>query len=138
MVYYVNTTPNSTSGIIGIGGNDRYFGVHKFNDLTATYTATYNYSGNPYVSAFNEPTLTLFKRPDNTTTVWTDAVATLDIINKTLTATAQGTQFILGSTGLPLPIELLSFNANINNNNVDLKWITSTEINNDYFTIERS
>jgi hypothetical protein len=37
-----------------------------------------------------------------------------------------------------LPIELLSFEANINEDKVDLKWITSAEINNDYFTIERS
>jgi len=38
----------------------------------------------------------------------------------------------------PLPIELLSFEANYNSNKVDLKWITSSEVNNDYFTIERS
>jgi hypothetical protein len=45
---------------------------------------------------------------------------------------------IAKSTG-PLPIELLTFTAKYNGNNaVDLKWATATEINNDYFTIERS
>jgi hypothetical protein len=39
----------------------------------------------------------------------------------------------------PLPIELLSFTATYTSNHVvELKWATATEINNDYFTIERS
>lgn len=38
----------------------------------------------------------------------------------------------------PLPIELISFNGNCNNNSVELHWATATETNNNYFTIERS
>jgi hypothetical protein len=38
----------------------------------------------------------------------------------------------------PLPIQLLSFNAIKNNQQVDCKWSTALEFNNDYFTIERS
>ena len=38
----------------------------------------------------------------------------------------------------PLPIELISFTATKNENVVDLKWVTASEINNDYFTVERS
>jgi hypothetical protein len=38
----------------------------------------------------------------------------------------------------PLPIELLSFNAVAVNDHVDLTWVTASEINNDYFTVERS
>ena len=37
-----------------------------------------------------------------------------------------------------LPIELTMFNAHLNGNSVDLTWATATEINNDYFTVERS
>ena len=39
-----------------------------------------------------------------------------------------------------LPVELTSFNAlyHPENNYVDLNWITETEINNDFFTLERS
>ena len=37
-----------------------------------------------------------------------------------------------------LPIQLLSFDAKCMNNNVDLNWSTATEMNNDYFTVERS
>ncbi|WP_165851327.1 T9SS type A sorting domain-containing protein [Brumimicrobium aurantiacum] len=42
-----------------------------------------------------------------------------------------------GSTS-NLPIELLSFDANLNQKQVDLSWSTASELNNDYFTIERS
>jgi hypothetical protein len=38
----------------------------------------------------------------------------------------------------PLPIKLISFEANINEDKVDIKWITAAELNNDYFTLERS
>ena len=38
----------------------------------------------------------------------------------------------------PLPVELISFNAKLNNNVVDLTWQTASEINNDYFTLEKS
>ncbi|MBK6443843.1 MAG: T9SS type A sorting domain-containing protein [Bacteroidetes bacterium] len=38
----------------------------------------------------------------------------------------------------PLPIELISFDAIPTNQTVKLSWVTATETNNDYFTIERS
>ncbi len=38
----------------------------------------------------------------------------------------------------PLPVELLSFNGEKNGNQVDLTWVTASEINNDYFTLEKS
>lgn len=37
-----------------------------------------------------------------------------------------------------LPIELVSFGAKANNGVVELDWMTSMEINNSYFTVERS
>jgi Secretion system C-terminal sorting domain len=38
----------------------------------------------------------------------------------------------------PLPIELIDFNAQAMEGEVKLSWATATEINNDYFTLERS
>jgi len=38
----------------------------------------------------------------------------------------------------PLPVELLTFNAEPENSSVRLNWTTATEINNDYFDVERS
>ena len=39
---------------------------------------------------------------------------------------------------VPLPIELIAFSASRNGYNVEMKWSTAAETNNDYFTIERS
>jgi hypothetical protein len=44
----------------------------------------------------------------------------------------------LGSGKNPLPIELFYFDATVVNNTVNLNWSTATEINNHYFTIEKS
>ncbi|MGQ0827453.1 MAG: T9SS type A sorting domain-containing protein [Bacteroidota bacterium] len=38
----------------------------------------------------------------------------------------------------PLPVKLLSFTATPHNSSVELNWTTVTEINNDFFTVERS
>lgn len=37
-----------------------------------------------------------------------------------------------------LPIELLYFSAILKEKNVELNWMTATELNNDYFTVEKS
>jgi hypothetical protein len=42
-----------------------------------------------------------------------------------------------GFTGV-LPIELISFLAIPNDQSIEIRWTTATEINNDFFTIERS
>ena len=50
-------------------------------------------------------------------------------------------RFTLASTSLssnPLPIELLYFRDNPNEENIELLWATVSEINNDYFEIQRS
>ncbi|HTE33283.1 MAG TPA: T9SS type A sorting domain-containing protein, partial [Chryseolinea sp.] len=49
-------------------------------------------------------------------------------------------KFTLGNTDVtkPLPIELISFSAKLNNDNVELKWSTASERNNNFFTIERA
>lgn len=38
----------------------------------------------------------------------------------------------------PLPIELIYFNAYCNNGNVTLDWATASELNNDYFVVQKS
>lgn len=46
-------------------------------------------------------------------------------------------QFTIKGT-LILPIELISFNCDVVDNNILLSWLTATEINNEYFIIEHS
>jgi len=45
---------------------------------------------------------------------------------------------ITGSSESPLPIELISFDAKLKNDIVELTWTTASEINNDYFTVEKT
>jgi len=48
-------------------------------------------------------------------------------------------EFSLGGIGASsLPVELVSFSARVENDAVRLHWVTSSELNNDYFDIERS
>jgi hypothetical protein len=51
-----------------------------------------------------------------------------------------GDRFTIGNTNfaLPLPIQLTSFDAIAQQAEVKLKWSTSSELNNDFFTVQRS
>ncbi len=93
------------------------------------------------------------KRPTNspTTLAWTTDGGTLNnndgegrlvahgyAIRKNLTSFSE---FGVGGGsqgGAGLPIKLISFTADVIGSIVQLKWKTATEINNDFFTVERS
>lgn len=85
-----------------------------------------------------------------TGTLWTDAggtaitgtnaagtVSTAGAQSTFLQATNYWTLASLTSAN-PLPIELLSFTAEPNGKQVDLRWSTASEKDNDHFTVERS
>ncbi len=57
-----------------------------------------------------------------------------------VSALADNRRFTLAtaSTSTPLPIELTSFNARLKSKKVILDWETASELNNDFFTLERS
>src|SRR5205085_7919102 len=48
------------------------------------------------------------------------------------------TDFATAQSNVPLPIELLKFDAYVRNGNVLTSWETASETNNDYFVVERS
>lgn len=63
----------------------------------------------------------------------------LSLLELNNTATSQNFYFGSKSVSTPLPVELLDFKAVLNQNGaVDLSWITASEKNNDYFTIEKT
>ncbi|MCB9175038.1 MAG: T9SS type A sorting domain-containing protein [Flavobacteriales bacterium] len=138
-IYRVDNVPNYTTGLSGLGNNNTYFGVFIVGGTSPTYTSVFDYSNYPDANT-NEATLILNSRIDNSITTWADASATLNTGLNTLTKTGNNNraEFILSNPSSPLPIKLLSFEANFNVDKVDLKWITASEINNDYFTIEKS
>lgn len=137
-LYRVDSLPNTINGAPGIGSNNRYFGVFVIGGTTPQYTATYNYNGNPLVNAGNENNLALYKRNNNADVLWVNSSAVLNTTTKTLTATGQFTEYILGLSSGALPVSLLSFTAQKNGNTVILNWATSSEQNNRGFEIQRS
>ena len=108
-IYNVTESPNTSSGITGVGSNSAYFGVFVVNGSSPTYDAVYNYA-----NAFptnDENDLHVFKRDDNAATIWTDCNATIDINANTLTTTGQHTEYMIGSTGGALPLTGLTFDV---------------------------
>lgn len=57
------------------------------------------------------------------------------------TTTNEAYQFVptcINCGSMPLPVKLLSFEAESKHNSVELTWSTGSELNNDYFMVERS
>jgi len=52
--------------------------------------------------------------------------------------TAFNTWWTLSALGSPLPIELASFNVNKSGTSAIISWVTASEINNDFFNVEKS
>lgn len=47
-------------------------------------------------------------------------------------------EFVNGGGSVPLPVELVSFDSEITGSAVRLSWLTASELNNDYFSVQRS
>jgi hypothetical protein len=60
------------------------------------------------------------------------------VTNATLNNPAPGNCNFVAIVESTLPVQLKNFTAQLNNNKVDLKWVTSTEINTSHFVIEKS
>ncbi len=84
---------------------------------------------------------TLHIAKENTSS-WLDIGGSVS--GNTITSTINFTtfsKFALASTAIntnPLPINLVSFKGECRKNNIILQWTTSSEVNNDYFELERS
>jgi hypothetical protein len=87
-------------------------------------SGTYTTTTNPYLSTTNCATATTTSLGCNSSTL---QIGGPGISDRTVTC-----------TGTPLPIELIEFKSIKTVNGVLIKWVTASEINNDYFTIERS
>ncbi len=68
----------------------------------------------------------------------TGTTAAGTVVNNTALTTYS--PFTLGSSTTlnPLPVDLLSFNAKVLDKIISINWSTASEINNDFFTIEKS
>lgn len=120
------------------------FGIKRYYEFTPEFSPPFDATLTMYYIDNDEERSNIPKYAINTYTfgngVWTQALALQDTVNNSLTL--QNVNFLrplTGALGNALPVEFLNFTAtNIENRQVKLKWSTATEINNDYFTVERS
>jgi len=75
-------------------------------------------------------------------TSWTDVSGSASLNFSASTYTYNGVtgsyEFSLGEdVNSPMPVEILNFNSKIIENNIELNWITSSEINNSGFEVQR-
>ena len=83
-IYIVDTIPNSTSGITGLGNNKKYFGVFCTDSSGTKYDIIYdfkNYSG--VCDKCIEP-VKLYSRNDNSVMVWSAISAIVDTSLRTV------------------------------------------------------
>jgi hypothetical protein len=66
-----------------------------------------------------------------------DKAIDLTIVTDDIDDESRATDIGADEYNAPLPIELLSFNAEVENSHIALSWVTALEINNDFFTIEK-
>ena len=151
------TLPPTVDVVSGV----HYYTIGRTNSSGVTQP-TVDLSGNQTIQVFfgandvasNGATLTIVKNTYLATTHWIDiggaggpTYSAGANLTGSLTSTSAPTAFNSFSTfalgdkiggGNILPIGLLNFRALPDNDKVDLGWTTSTESNNNYFTVERS
>ena len=119
----------------------RYFDIKPANNsgLNATLKFYYFTSELNMSSEDEENNFSLFKR-ENESSEWIWVESTIDPENNWLVAhnLSGFSTWTAGSTTTPLPVSLLSFHAEVKHPQVEITWATATELNNDFFTLERS
>ena len=129
------STPYTTDNII-----DRWWYING-NGINADLTLTYLSSENTLPSPSSTGQISILPYSNsgwgmpsnNSSPGQLSGTGTVTAYNQNLNS-----HFLIVSSTIPLPITLISFNAAIENGVVKLNWITSTEINNNYFSIEKS
>ncbi|MBK7764188.1 MAG: hypothetical protein IPI46_12730 [Bacteroidetes bacterium] len=92
-VYSVHEQPNTIYGLMPNQIYPGYFGVFVVNGVSANYTAQYHYNVNGFNG--NENALNLYKRNNNSDTIWIDGLASINTDSNTLTLTGQSTEYII-------------------------------------------
>ena len=144
----------------GSNDNNSAFGVDRFYQIDATDPA---FTTNPtlsdiifsYTTAEHDASITAntiteanlqAQYWDNTLADWsatplgivTPASNNVTVSSHSATLLTRSKWWSLVDNSNPLPVSLLSFTGECLDKTVEVKWITASELNNDFFTIERS
>lgn len=134
----------TTSGVDGIIIEQRYDRIWRVSETgdvgTVSISFDFNGIGNPLGS-----NLRLLIDRDGDGFADNDVAPVVGTVSGNIAVFSSvnfqnGDRFTLGNTDIssPLPIELTSFEAFASGSYVTVKWRTASELNNDFFTIEKS
>ena len=142
----VNAVTHMQSPLLGgIDGSvqvviDRWWDITPSNSVTANVTFSYRGSENTLSAPYQTGSLgaqhwtgSYWDFPNGSATAVTSGIGSV-----TANGLSSFSPYVLASTSAPLPIELLYFEGNCENEQLGLTWCTATETNNHYFTIEQS
>jgi hypothetical protein len=119
--------------------SNAYWDITAIGGSGYTYDITLYYDRAIFGTLIDESTMAIAKQHEaNPWEVFSNCV--IDLTNKTITYTGLSTfsKYTLKDGGQHLPISLMSFSGKQNKDNIDLAWKTASEINSDYFTVEKS
>jgi hypothetical protein len=136
---------NNLNSIIGLSPDNRDATVDRFwqIDVTGTPTATITFTYAPSelpAAPYNDPFSLVAQRYETSTDLWQIPVAgqLANMFSVTVSAVTTFSPWTLTNTTSLLPVELLSFEAKKEGTAVKLDWETASELNNDYFDVQRS
>ena len=143
--------PNRNTSNTGSGGDDdgitatdeisRYWTITANNITSPRYDVSYQYIDADVSGTEANMVGALYRlHPSLGIMDWVET-GTVNAVNNTVSLTnadAFGDLYAMDNNLERLPVELLSFKAISGNESVILKWVTASEENNDFFSIERS
>jgi Concanavalin A-like lectin/glucanases superfamily/Secretion system C-terminal sorting domain len=111
------------------------WGIREWGSVTSSIFISYP----NIITSFNPATAILLGRTSGSS-VWTQIPAVSDSVNRSFYAAnlTNFNEYSIGMTEQTMPVKLESFNYSVTSNNVKLKWVTTEEINNSGYEIERS
>ncbi len=115
----------------------KYWTLNSGNISTINYTIDYEYGDADITGSENNLNAVRWNGSGWASYDPVDAPNNLLEVTTAITNVPINHEFT-GGSGSALPIELLSFSGKPIGNAIEIFWATATEINNDFFTIERS
>lgn len=138
--YMVTTNFDSNSDELKVYINGEYI-----DQLNLTNFTINRHTGGVGLGGINGRTRTHLGELDGPNNGFTGSIGEMIYFNESLNETEVidltdfvGPEYGFTSDYESLPIELLSFSVSINDKANTLKWTTATELDNDYFTLEKS
>ncbi len=134
---------------------DRYFDVPGIGEINGSNVNVKLKYWDAELQGYTEANLMQYQSvTQSSNTWWSPLTGTVDVVTNLYTPASNpytsyiygaaypdinfNNRFTLSSTDAPLPIELVNFTAECNTDKVNVHWTTASEINNDYFTVEKS